>query len=137
MRLDEQDCWDRLAGAAHGVLGTVHPSRGVDLVPVVFVLDGSRVLMPIDTVKPKRSTRLRRLANVAADPRATVLVEHYEQDWSRLWWVRLHGHAVETAPDQGALALLGERHPVYRTAGSVASLLVLTPDAVTGWAASR
>ena len=83
------DARTRLERADHGVLSTLHPTRGVDSVPVCFVVDGDLVAIPIDTVKPKRSTRLGRLRNLEADPRATLLVEHWDfDDWSALWWVR-------------------------------------------------
>ena len=66
----------------------MHAVRGVDAVPVVYVVEGD-VGVPIDLVKPKRSTRLQRQPNLAADPRATLLVEHWDAaDWSALWWVR-------------------------------------------------
>ncbi len=65
------------------------PPAGVDSVPVCFVVDGDLIAIPIDTIKPKRSTRLGRLRNLEADPRATLLVEHWDfDDWSTLWWVR-------------------------------------------------
>jgi PPOX class probable F420-dependent enzyme len=133
--------WDRLAGAGHGVLATVHPERGVDAVPVVFAVDGGdRIVIPVDTVKAKRHVRLQRLANVAADPRCVLLVEHYDDDWSQLWWVRVHARAVEAAPTDRDVALLAERHPQYRAAGAgedaVVGVLVLTPSQVTGWAAT-
>ena len=83
------DARTRLERADHGVLSTLHPARGVDSVPVCFVVDGDLIVIPIDTIKPKRSTRLGRLRNLEADPRATLLVEHWDfDDWSTLWWVR-------------------------------------------------
>ena len=108
MRLDGETCWERLEAAEHGVLATVHPERGVDLVPVVFVVlaDRDRVVVPIDAVKPKSGSRLRRLANVEHDPRCALLVEHYDEDWRQLWWVRLHARAAEAEPTVEHLAAL-------------------------------
>ena len=115
------------------MLGSVHPERGVDLVPVVFALDGVRVVVPVDTVKPKRHTRLQRLANVAADARCALLVEHYSDAWDELWWVRVSGRAEESAPTPTHLDLLAARYPQYAEPGSVARVLVLTPEVTTGW----
>ena len=136
MRLEAQACWERLGPAGHGVLGTLHPERGVDAVPVVFVVDGGRILIPIDTVKAKGTRRLQRLANLEADPRCVVLVEHYDDDWSQLWWVRLHGRASEAAPSPTRLESLAAAFPAYAAADSVTALIVLRPDEITGWAAA-
>jgi len=135
MRLDERACWQRLGSSTHGVLGTVHEDRGVDLVPVVFVVDETRVVVPVDTVKPKAGGRLQRLTNLAADPRATLLVERYTDDWSQLWWVRAHGLAVESAPSHGVLDALRAAFPAYRAPDAVAGLIVISVLEVTGWSA--
>lgn len=135
MRLDEDSCWERLAASRHGVLGTVHPDRGVDAVPVVFVRDGNRLIVPIDTVKSKSGPRLQRLVNLEADDRCVLLVDHYDADWAQLWWVRAHGRAVESTAAETEVAGLRERFTAYRTPGSVTSVIVLTIEALTGWAA--
>lgn len=130
--------WDRVVGADHGVLATVHPERGVDAVPVVFAVDDDGgVVIPVDTVKRKRHTALQRLANLRADPRCTLLVERYSDDWAELWWVRVHGRAtVVEDPTPRQRELLAARYPPYAAEGAVASVVVLTPDTVTGWAAT-
>ena len=120
----------------HGVLGTVHTDRGVDAVPVVFVVDGDQIVIPVDTVKPKRNARLQRLRNLDADPRAVLLVDHYDDgDWSDLWWVRVHGHAQQLEPTAEQLEQLASAFPAYATPGAVTSVIVLVPDEVSGWAA--
>jgi PPOX class probable F420-dependent enzyme len=131
VRLTPDEAWSLLRASDHGVLATVHPERGVDAVPVVFAVDGERILLPVDTVKAKSTTRLQRLVNLAADRRCAVLVDHYDEDWSRLWWVRAHGRA--TIVDGGDEAL--ERFPPYREPGAVAMTIVVVPDDVTGWRA--
>ncbi len=147
MTLDEEECWALLAAARHGVLGTVHPQRGVDAVPVVFVVlpnpgAGAEVrpsvVIPLDTVKPKRSARLQRLANIERDARCVLLVDHYDDDWSQLWWVRLHAAATASPSDasEAVLAALSERYPQYRLPGSVVAVMTLAPTALTGWRAS-
>ena len=95
------DAIRRLDGARSAVLGTVDRDRGVHLVPVVFTMVGDdRIVIAVDS-KPKRSRRLRRLTNIEADPRVSLLVDEYSDDWRRLWWVRVDGRAsiVETATE--------------------------------------
>jgi PPOX class probable F420-dependent enzyme len=135
MRLAPDACWARLRAAGHGTLGTVHRERGVDAVPVVFVVDDGEIVVPIDTVKPKTGRRLQRLVNVEGDDRIVLLVDRYDDDWSQLWWVRLHGRARESEPSEVQRAALARAFPAYRRPGAVAGVLVLTVEAVTGWSA--
>ncbi|MCB0993498.1 MAG: pyridoxamine 5'-phosphate oxidase family protein, partial [Acidimicrobiales bacterium] len=89
MNLSSEQSSELLATHDHGVLATLHAVRGADLVPVVYSVVDGHVGVPIDRVKPKASLRLQRERNLAADPRATLLIEHWDPtDWSRLWWVR-------------------------------------------------
>jgi PPOX class probable F420-dependent enzyme len=137
-------CFELIARAGHGVLSTVFAGttiqresraevRVIDSVPVVFAVRGRDVLLPIDTVKPKKSTALQRIRNLEADPRCTLLVEKYDDDWDDLWWVRIHGSAEIHNSGPAELKLLGESHPQYSEPGSIAGLIVLTPAIVTGW----
>jgi PPOX class probable F420-dependent enzyme len=135
MRLDEQEARTRLAAQDHGVLCTVHAERGVDAVPVVFAVADDLVGIPVDRVKPKASSRLQRERNLEADPRATLLVDHWDRDWSRLWWVRAELRFEDAAGREAALAArLAERYPQYRDR-PFARVLVLRIAGVTGWAA--
>ena len=131
MRLPAGEAWSLLRGARHGVLATVHAQRGVDAVPVVFAVDGERIVVPVDTVKAKSTTRLQRVVNLARDPRCVLLVDHYDDDWSKLWWVRLHGTATVAEGRHDALAAF----PQYREDDAVVATIVLRPSAVTGWRA--
>jgi PPOX class probable F420-dependent enzyme len=133
MRLNAEACWARLATSEHGVLGTVHTERGVDAVPVVFaVAPGPTIVIPIDTVKQKTTTRLQRLVNLERDHRCVLLVDEYGRDWSTLWWVRVHGSAaLDASPPAG----LFDSFDAYREAGSIASVITITPSVITGWAA--
>lgn len=90
MRLSDAEASERLRAHHHGVLSTLHPRRGPDPVPVVYAADADGFIgVPIDRVKPKSSTRLQRERNLAADPRASLLIEQWDaDDWTRLWWVR-------------------------------------------------
>lgn len=137
MRLTQAQARERLIAHDHAVLATVHPVRGVDAVPVVYAVDDDHVGIPIDRVKPKESTRLQREKNLIADPRATLLVEHWDAgDWSRLWWVRAHLRWVGT--DSGRDDVLAERlearYPQY-AGRPFAQILVLRIERLTGWAA--
>ena len=103
MRLAESEARARLVAHDHGILCTVHAERGVDAVPVAYVVDeDDYVGVPVDLVKPKASSRLQRERNLKADPRATLLVEHWDRgDWSQLWWVRAELHSQGDAAPGG------------------------------------
>ena len=138
MRLTDDQARSLLARAEFGVLGTVDADRGVHLVPVVFIVEDDRLIIPVDVVKPKASVQLRRIRNLEAEPRASLLVDHRSSDWSELWWVRadLMFH-VERAPSPGELQRFGSQYPDYRVSGSVASVLEFGVASVVGWAAER
>ncbi|MBO0746414.1 MAG: pyridoxamine 5'-phosphate oxidase family protein, partial [Candidatus Dormibacteraeota bacterium] len=78
----------RVAAARVATLATLTEEGAPHLVPFCFALDGDTLVSAVDH-KPKRTTQLRRLANVAHDDRAAVLVDEYDERWDRLWWVRL------------------------------------------------
>ena len=104
--------------------------------PVVFAIEGDHVGIPIDRVKPKAATQLQRERNLDADPRATLLIDHWDPvDWSRLWWVRAELRSVPaTATIEAALAdHLAGKYPQYRDR-PFDRILVLELAAVTGWA---
>lgn len=140
MRLTTDEARARIAAQVHGVLCTIHPERGPDPQPVVYaVSDDGHVGVPIDRVKPKSSSRLRREDNLEADPRGSLLVEHWEtEDWSRLWWARAQLEHVP-APPAALTDELGDR--LARTVPQYADkpfhrILVCRIVSVTGWAAS-
>jgi len=136
VKLDEDEARARLVAHDHGVLATLHPERGVDAVPVAYAVDGDLVGVPVDLVKPKASTRLQRERNLEADPRATLLVEHWDAgDWSRLWWVRTELRWIPSpaADRTDSLAtLLAERYPQYREQ-PFARVLVFEIVDLTAW----
>lgn len=139
MRLTATEARARLAAHDHGVLCTVHAERGVDAVPVVYVVDDDGCVgVPVDRVKPKSSSRLQRERNLEADPRAALLVEHWDRgDWTQLWWVRAElrwqGDAA-AARGSDLAARLARAYPQYRDE-PFARVLVLEIVGVTGWAA--
>ena len=137
MRLTDDQAQTRLATHDHGILCTVHAERGVDAVPVVYAVDDAGFVgVPVDLVKPKASSRLQRERNLEGDPRATLLVEHWNRDdWSRLWWVRAELR-WEAEPDAAQVSDLADRlagrFPQYRDQ-PFARVLVLRIAGVTGW----
>ena len=135
MRLAEDEARARLAAHDHGVLCTVHAERGVDAVPVVYVVDDDGYVgVPVDRVKPKASSRLQRERNLEADPRGTLLVEHWDRDdWSQLWWVRAElRFEGDAAP--ALAARLAERFEQYRDQ-PFDRVLLLHIVGITGWTA--
>lgn len=107
--------------------------------PIVFALDGDTLYTAVDA-KPKRSRALRRIENVRARPEVTVLVDHYEPDWSRLWWVRLRGRGrVLDRGDEArhAVDLLVEKYPQYREAAPGAPVLAVDLHEWRSWAAAQ
>ena len=138
MHLTKDEARRRAAAADHGVLATLNKAPGADLVPACFAIEGDRVAIPIDSVKPKGSTALGRIRNLERDPRATLLVEHWDPaDWSRLWWVRLL--LVRTAePPERVASLeraLRDRYPQYASAPFV-EILTFRIENLGGWSAS-
>jgi PPOX class probable F420-dependent enzyme len=119
-------------------LATTDPDGRPHLVPIVFALDGETLYSAVDR-KPKRSGRLRRIENARARPDVTVLVDHYEEDWSRLWWTRLRGRArVLDGGDEHdrALQLLAEKYPQYRSEPPAGPVLAVDVAEVRTWSAS-
>lgn len=98
---DDFDAVSAFASAPVASLCTVGADGAPHIVPVVFALhvdehgedSGDVTVYTAVDAKPKRTHRLRRLANIAANPRVSLLVDHYEDDWQQLWWVRADGSA--------------------------------------------
>jgi hypothetical protein len=138
VHLDREEALRRAGTADHGVLATLDANHGASLVPACYSIDGDRLAIPIDSVKPKGSTALGRVRNLERDPRATLLIEHWDAvDWSRLWWVQLL--LVRTnEPAERVAALvrtLTERYAQYRDAPFV-DVLTFRIEKVGGWEAA-
>ena len=127
-----------LVSTSHGVLSTVHESARPHSVPVVYAIDGDHVAVPIDDVKAKSTSDLQRVKNLTAEPRACLLIEHWDrEDWSTLWWVRADLELDASAGERQQSDLstsLRHTFPQYRDA-TFHSLLVFRIVGVTGWAA--
>ncbi len=119
-------------------LATIDADGRPHLVPIVFVLEGDTLLSAVDS-KPKRSRTLRRIENARERPDVTVLVDHYEDDWRRLWWVRLRGRArVLDAGGEAerAVRLLAEKYERYRVEPPSPPVLAVDVVQWRGWDAS-
>jgi PPOX class probable F420-dependent enzyme len=121
-------------------LATVGADGRPHVVPITFALDGDTLYTAVDH-KPKRTTRLRRLENVAANPRVSVLADHYEdQDWSALWWVRADGVARIVAPNDpqrtAVSTLLQARYEQYRRLPPTGPAIALSISRWSGWRAA-
>jgi PPOX class probable F420-dependent enzyme len=129
---------ERAAFAACRVvrLATVRPDGAPHLVPICFALEGDTLYSAVDH-KPKRSAALQRLANIAANPRVTLLADRYDEDWSQLWWVRADGVAhvaeVGTVEQSHAASLLTARYPQYRDAPPLGAAIVVALERFSGW----
>ena len=125
------------ARVAH--LATVDEEGRPHLVPITFALDGDVIRTAVDH-KPKRTTRLRRLRNIAANPRVSVLADHYSDDWSELWWARADGTArvlESQAPEHAeAVARLADRYEQYRERPPEGPAIAITVSRWSGWRAT-
>ncbi len=139
MHLEHDESLRRAMSADHGILATLNRNHGAILVPACYVIDGDRLAIPIDSVKPKGSTALGRIRNLERDPRASLLVEHWDPgDWARLWWVHLLlVRTTDEPPDRVARLEEGlrERYAQYRTTTFV-EILTFRIEKVGGWAAA-
>lgn len=134
-----QEARRRFAEAPVARLATADAAGRPHLVPVVFAIAGETIYSAVDA-KPKRTTRLKRLANVAENPAVAVLVDHYEDDWSRLWWVRAdgRGRVVAAEDEESVLAVdrLVARYAPYREVAPPGPVLAVDVERWSHWAAA-
>ena len=123
-------------------LATADAQGKPHVIPVCFAFDGHAIYSAIDE-KPKRTSPrgLRRVRNIAANPRVALVVDHYEEDWRRLRYVLVQGRAtiVDGGPDhRRAIARLRDKYPQYRTMHLEGRpVLKISPSAIAAWEASR
>jgi PPOX class probable F420-dependent enzyme len=115
-------------------LATVGREGRPHVVPICFVVDGSTLYTAVDE-KPKRTRLLRRLENIAANPRVEVLIDHYEDDWTKLWWVRLRGTA-RIVQDPRAVSLLVAKYPQYRERPPLGPVIAIEIEERSEWTSS-
>jgi PPOX class probable F420-dependent enzyme len=136
VRIDETDCLDLLSQTRVAHLATVGQDGRPHIVPVTFALAGHTLVSVIDH-KPKRTTDLQRLRNIAGNPHVAVLVDYYDDDWTQLWWVRVDGvaHVADLIPSDQMNALQ-EKYPLYRSNPPQGSMIEVTIDRLSGWSAT-
>jgi PPOX class probable F420-dependent enzyme len=137
--MDEARCRALLAAARVGRLATVRPDGRPHVVACCFAAEGDRVWTAVDA-KPKATARLQRLANVRAHPRASLVVDHYEEDWDALWWVRVDGSAEVLGPGadaerERALAALAAKYEQYAATPPAGEVIAIAVERWSGWAA--
>ena len=119
-------------------LATVDAAGRPRVVPCCFALDGDVAYSAVDH-KPKRTSRLARLSDIEANPAVSLVVDHYEDDWSALWWVRLDGRArvVEDGPEwERGVALLVAKYLQYRERPPAGPVIAITVERVRAWSAT-
>ncbi len=115
-------------------LATVDPQGRPHAVPICFVVEVEMLYTVVDE-KPKRTRRLQRLRNIEANPQIEVLIDHYDEDWSRLWWVRLRGTA-RIVDDPHAVGLLAAKYAQYRERPPGGPVIAVSIEERTEWRAS-
>jgi PPOX class probable F420-dependent enzyme len=128
----------KVAAARVARLATADARGRPHIVPITFALDGETVYFAVDA-KPKRTTNLKRLRNIAANPAVSILIDQYDDDWNRLWWVRLDGTArvlIDDSEIQRALDLLSQRYAQYRDTRPMGPVVAVALDRFVGWSAS-
>lgn len=135
--MDTAEARRRFSSRPVARLATVRPDGSPHLVPVTFACDGDIVYWAVDA-KPKRSTQLQRLQNIDAEPRCSLLADHYDDDWAQLWWVRADGRAAIADHDGviRARAFLAARYRQYREAPPEGPVVAVTVTRWRGWSAS-
>jgi PPOX class probable F420-dependent enzyme len=160
VRLDASDCRSRFVAARHACLATADADGVPHLVPVTFALiraTGTTSNSPAGNItedagadapardeivtavdhKPKTTRDLKRLRNIAENPRVAFLVDRYDDDWAHLWWVRADGTAAvehEGEPRAAALDALAARYPQYREHRPDGPLIRVRVTRWSGWA---
>lgn len=133
--MDRETMRDRLSGSPIAHLGTVSARGRPHVVPCCFVLDGSTLFTAVDA-KPKSTRRLQRIRDLEANPSASLIVDHYEDDWTRLWWVRVDvtGRIMEPGAEHDrALDRLAEKYAQYRQHRPPGPVLALDIDGWRAW----
>jgi len=137
--MDQAEELARIAAARYGHLATVRPDGGPHIVVVTFAMIDGTVVTAIDE-KPKTTLRLQRLVNLETNPAVSFLVDHYDDDWTRLWWVRIDGTAAihhADGPRSRAIAALAAKYHRYHAEPPLGPVIAITADRISSWAYSE
>ena len=135
MELAEHEARRRFATVPVVRFATVDDRGRPHIVVITFAVAGDVIFTAVDS-KPKQSRNLKRLRNIKIDPRVSLLADHYEDDWTRLWWARADGTAtvIEDAVEMvEPLRLLGEKYWQYRHNPPGGPVIAVTAQRWTGW----
>lgn len=145
MKLTPASARDRFLSARVARLATVDPTGSPHLVPVTFAIipvEGAQsppdmIVFAVDH-KPKSTTALRRLSNLAANPRVSFLADRYDDDWDRLWWSRADAVAAEIGGEARlrAITALQHRYPQYESTPPDGIVVGATVRRWSGWQAA-
>lgn len=138
MQLTESAARQRLAGELVIRLATVDEVGQPHIVVTTFAVDGDHIYTVVDQ-KPKSTRELKRLRNIRANPAVAALADHYDDDWSRLWWTRADGQATiisDPAEMTEPVRLLTARYPQYRADPPRGPVIAITVTRWSGWAYS-
>jgi PPOX class probable F420-dependent enzyme len=133
--MEEAEARRRFAGSRTARLATVGADGRPHVVPIVFAFDGATIYFAVDA-KPKKTTSLKRLQNIAANPAVSVLADHYEDDWTKLWWVRADGTArvlTDESEAMRAIDLLARRYRQYVSQRPGGPVVAIHIDRLSGW----
>jgi PPOX class probable F420-dependent enzyme len=134
--LDPAEARNRFCAARVARFATAGSDERPHVVPICFAIDGDVIYSAVDA-KPKRSPDLRRLRNIEANPRVALLADHYDEDWTRLWWARADGSARlygQGEPEHDrAVELLAARYSQYGDHLPEGRAIVIGVERWTGW----
>ncbi|MFJ5110964.1 TIGR03668 family PPOX class F420-dependent oxidoreductase [Streptomyces sp. NPDC088551] len=136
MKLALTEARNRFTGSPVARLATAGPDGAPHAVPITFAVSHDVLFFAIDH-KPKSTWNLRRLRNIRENPQVSVLVDHYDADWSELWWVRADGRAEiwEGGHDRTeAVELLRDKYEQYRDQPPAGPIVAIHVDQWSGWA---
>ena len=133
--MDDTAMRQHLASARVGHLATASADGRPHIVPCCFVARETTVYTAVDA-KPKTTHRLQRIRNIEANPLVSLLIDHYEDDWTHLWWVRVDG--VARLLDEGreyhtALDQLAVKYEQYRDTRPPGPVIAIDIDRWRGW----
>jgi PPOX class probable F420-dependent enzyme len=123
---------NRFAEARVARLATAGADGRPHLVPVTFAARDDVVVIAVDH-KPKTTTNLRRLRNIRENDRVSLLVDHYDEDWRQLWWVRVDGTATVVAEDAEAVTWLCAKYEQYRRRPPAGPVIRIAVHKIVEW----
>jgi PPOX class probable F420-dependent enzyme len=138
MQMTKEQCRARFATARVLRLATADGAGHPHLVPATFAVDGDTVTIAVDH-KPKRHADLKRLRNIEENPAVALLVDHYEDDWGQLWWVRADGRARVLANEDAAelVSALIYKYEQYREIRPSGPVIEIAVTRWSGWLAKQ